>query len=107
MTNLNYILLMQQQGQEQNPYSMLIMMGLIVVVFYFFMIRPQMKKRKELEKFRNEIAKGDKVLTIGGIHGKVVEINEDSIIIETEGQTKLRMDKNAIIKSATEMIAQR
>jgi preprotein translocase subunit YajC len=98
---------MQQQGQEQNPYSMLIMMGLIVVVFYFFMIRPQMKKRKELEKFRNEIAKGDKVLTIGGIHGKVVEINEDSIIIETEGQTKLRMDKNAIIKSATEMIAQR
>jgi preprotein translocase subunit YajC len=98
---------MQQQGQEQNPYSMLITMGLIVVVFYFFMIRPQMKKRKELEKFRNEIAKGDKVLTIGGIHGKVVEINEDSIIIETEGQTKLRMDKNAIIKSATEMIAQR
>jgi len=107
MTNLNYILLMQQQGEQQNPYSMLIMMGLIVVVFYFFMIRPQVKKRKELEKFRSEIQKGDKVLTIGGIHGKVLEIKEDGIVIEVEGQSKLKLDKNAIIKSPAEMMIQR
>jgi len=107
MTNFNYILLMQQQGAEQSPYSMLIMMGLIVVVFYFFMIRPQMKKRKELEKFRTEIQKGDKILTIGGIQGKVHEVKEDGIIIEVEGQIKLKLDKNAIIRSAAEMIQQR
>ena len=106
MTNFNYILL-QQQGSEQQPYQMLIMMGLIVVVFYFFMIRPQMKKRKELEKFRTEIKKGDKILTIGGIQGKVHEVKDDAIIIEVEGQMKLKMDKAAIIRSAAEMMQQR
>ncbi len=107
MTQLNFVLLMQPQGEEGNPYSMLIMMGALVVVFYFFMIRPQMKKRKEVQKFRTEMKQGDKIMTIGGIHGKVNAIKEDAVIIEVENGTLLKIDKNAIIKDATGIMMQK
>ncbi len=107
MTQLNFVLLMQPQGEEGNPYSMLIMMGALVVVFYFFMIRPQMKKRKEVQKFRTEMKQGDKIMTIGGIHGKVNAIKEDAVIIEVENGNLLKIDKNAIIKDATGIMMQK
>lgn len=69
---------------------------LIVVVFYFFFIRPQTKKNKELKKFRENLKRGDKIITIGGIHGKVLEILETSVIIEVEGQNRLKLEKAAI-----------
>lgn len=69
---------------------------LIIVVFYFFMIRPQMKKTKELKKFRENLKKGDKIITIGGIHGKIVEEQETTFIIEVEGLSKLKIDKSAV-----------
>ena len=74
------------------------MIVLMIGVFYFFMIRPQMKKQKELKKFRENLAAGDKVVTIGGIHGKILEITETTILISSEG-TKLRFDKSAISSS--------
>lgn len=74
------------------------MLLLILVVFYFFMIRPQMKKQKELKKFREGLKVGDKVVTIGGIHGKILEVAESTILIATEGG-KLRMDKSAVSNS--------
>lgn len=73
----------------------IIMLVLILVVFYFFMIRPQMKKQKELKSFRESMAVGDKIVTIGGIHGKVLEVAEATILISTEGG-KLRLDKSAV-----------
>ena len=99
--------MMGQSGKEENPTSMLIFMGIMVAVFYFFMIRPQMKKRKELQKFRNEMKKGDKILTIGGIHGKVNAIKEDVIIIEVENGVLLKIDKNAIIQDASGLMMQK
>lgn len=84
------------QGGGQDPYSGLIMMGLIVVVFYFFFIRPQTKKNKDLKKFREGLKKGDRVITIGGIHGKILEVAETSVIIETEGQGRLKLNKEAV-----------
>src|ERR1700745_180281 len=69
---------------------------LIVVVFYFFMIRPQMKKQKAAKKFMEEIKKGDKIITIGGIHGKIAEIQATTYIIEVEGEMKLKVLKTAI-----------
>ncbi len=106
MTQLNSVLLMTGQGKEGDPMQMLIFMGIIVVVFYFFMIRPQMKKRKEVAKFRSEMKQGDKVMTIGGIQGKVNAIKDDSVVIESEG-TLLKIDKNAIIKDATGLMMQK
>ena len=76
----------------------IIMLLLILVVFYFFMIRPQMKKQKELKKFREGLKVGDKVVTIGGIHGKILEVAESTILIGTESG-KLRMDKSAVSNS--------
>jgi len=75
--------------------SMWIMMGLLFVVMYFFMIRPQQKKAKQAAKFREELAKGDKVITIGGIHGKILDINDRTILIQCEGG-KLLVEKSAV-----------
>ncbi len=74
----------------------LIMMGLVMIVIYFFMLRPQMKKAKDEKKFREELKKGDRIVTIGGIHGKINEIRDDSFIIEVEGNNRLKIDKSAV-----------
>ena len=71
-------------------------MILIVIVFYFFMIRPQMKKAKDQKKFVEELKKGDKVVTTAGIHGRIVDMNESTIVLEVEGGSKIRFDKSAI-----------
>ena len=79
-----------------------IMMILLFVVMWAFMIRPQRKQQKELEKFRNELRKGDKVVTAGGIYGVVDEIKEKSVLIKVDGDVKLRVDKNSIVRDFTE-----
>lgn len=99
MLNVLALLLMAPPAEgsgNQGIYSNLLMILLIVVVFYFFFIRPQMRKNKEIRKFRESIKKGDRVITIGGIHGKILEIQETTIIIEVEGQNRLKIEKSAI-----------
>jgi preprotein translocase subunit YajC len=81
----------------------LIMLVMILVVFYFFMIRPQMKKQKELKKFRENLKVGDKVVTIGGIHGKILEMNESTILVNSEG-SKIRFEKSAIASSSEDQL---
>jgi preprotein translocase subunit YajC len=72
-------------------------MILIVVIMYFFMIRPQMKKQKAEIKFRSELQKGDKVITIGGIHGKLLEVDEHTVLIQSDGGgAKLKLNKSAV-----------
>ncbi|MFZ9583013.1 MAG: preprotein translocase subunit YajC, partial [Crocinitomicaceae bacterium] len=85
-------------AQGGSPFSSLIMIVLMLVVFYFFMIRPNMKKQKEQKKFRESLQPGDKIVTIGGIHGKILEVAESTVLISSEG-TKIRMDKSAIGQS--------
>jgi preprotein translocase subunit YajC len=77
---------------------------LIVVVFYFFFIRPQMKRSKDQKKFRESLQKGQKVITIGGIHGKIIEIQDTTVTIEVEGQVRLRVEKSAIAIDNTQTI---
>ncbi|MFM7007657.1 MAG: preprotein translocase subunit YajC [Flavobacteriales bacterium] len=78
--------------------NQLVMIVLMIGVFYFFMVRPQMKKQKELKKFREALKPGDKVVTIGGIHGKILEISDNTVLIQSEG-TKLRIEKAAVSSS--------
>ncbi|HXH17546.1 MAG TPA: preprotein translocase subunit YajC [Chitinophagales bacterium] len=92
---LTYILL-QGTGQGSNPVPTLLLMAALFVVMYFFMIRPQTKKAKEQKKFISEIKKGDKVVTIGGIHGKVARVDDDTFLIEVDSNTKLRIEKSVI-----------
>lgn len=77
---------------------------LIIVVFYFFMIRPQLKKTKEQKKFRENIKVGDKIVTIGGIHGKISDIQETTFMITVEGGVKLKIEKSAISMDASTLI---
>ncbi len=83
--------------------SQMIMMVAVFGVLYFFMLRPQMKKQKELKKFRENLTVGDKVTTIGGIHGKILAIDESTILIATESG-KIRFDKSAISNSTEELL---
>jgi preprotein translocase subunit YajC len=69
---------------------------------YFFMIRPQKKQQKELQQFRDSLKKGDKVVTIGGIFGTVVEIKENSVLIEIDNGVKMRVSKQALVKDFSE-----
>ncbi len=81
-------------GSPMMPIIMLAMIG----VFYFFMIRPQQKKQKEQKSFLEELSKGQKVVTMGGIHGKIVQVNADSttLLLEISEGTKIKIDKNVI-----------
>jgi preprotein translocase subunit YajC len=76
-----------------------VVFGLVIVVFYFFFIRPQSKRNKEQKLFREGLKKGDKVVTAGGIHGKILEVNETTVVIETEGQGRLKIEKASIATS--------
>lgn len=91
-----YLMAPPAQGGNANPWTALLPWLLIFVVIYFFMIRPQSKKAKEQKAFRESIAKGAKVVTIGGIHGKVVEVQDTTVIIEVEGLNRLKIEKAAI-----------
>ncbi|HOW41282.1 MAG TPA: preprotein translocase subunit YajC, partial [Bacteroidales bacterium] len=74
---------------------------LVFVVFYFFMIRPQMKKQKEMNTYRSSLKKGDKVVTTGGIYGRVFEVKDNHIMMEVGGDVRLKVDKNAVLKDPT------
>ncbi|HCE56471.1 MAG: preprotein translocase subunit YajC [Draconibacterium sp.] len=100
---MNTILMMQPQGQESNPWMSMLPLLLIIVVFYFFMIRPQMKRQKEIRKFRESLAKGDKVVTTGGIYGKIVEVKETTIILEVAKDVNITVDKAGIIKDMSDV----
>ncbi len=81
----------------------ILMIPLMIVVFYFFMIRPQQKKQKELKKFRENLKAGDKVVTIGGVHGTILEVTGTTVLINSEG-TKIRFEKSAISQNAENLL---
>lgn len=79
-----------------------IMIIAMFVIMWFFMIRPQRKQQKELEKFRNGLKRGDKVVTAGGIYGTVDEIKDRTVLIKVDGEVKLRVDKNSLVRDFTQ-----
>ncbi len=104
---INQLVILMAGGSQQGGIMSFLPLVAIVVVFYFFMIRPQMKKAKDQKKYISELKKGDKILTIGGIYGKIVEVKEDaSIIMEVEDGSKMRISKNAVSQDATATIPQ-
>lgn len=93
-------LLLQADGGA-GGYSSLILFGGVALVFYFFMIRPQQKKQKEQKKFIEEIKKGDQVVTIGGIHGKVLSTDEATVVLEVDKGVKMTFQKSSISLDAS------
>lgn len=84
----------------------LLMFGAIILVFYFFMIRPQQKKAKDQKKFREELTKGMYVVTIGGLHGKLVDLGDDIVTVEVDRGVRLTFDRSAISPEATARVQQ-
>ena len=101
MNNLAYVFLTGQPAGapgQANPLVTFLPLILVFVVFYFFMIRPQMKKQKEMNTYRSSLKKGDKVVTTGGIYGRVFEVKDNHIMMEVGGDVRLKVDKNAVLK---------
>ena len=92
MHTLNFVLL-QAKGFD---FSLLVTMGAAFLVMYFFMIRPQQKKQNDQKKFLTALKKGDNVVTIGGLHGKIHEIDELTLILEVDRGMRLKFDRSAI-----------
>lgn len=99
---INTILLQAMGGSS--VYTQYIMFGAIFLVFYFFMIRPQIKKQKDQKKYVEEMKKGDKVVTTAGIHGKIVDIADVTVLIEVDNGVKIRFDKSAISLEASKAL---
>lgn len=94
-------MLLQAQAGGNNWYS-LVLMGGIFVVMYFFMIRPQQKKAKDQQKFVDTLKEGDQVVTIGGLHGKIVETTEKTVTIDAGRGTRLVFEKTAISRESSQ-----
>lgn len=82
-------------------YGSLFFIILLIVVFWLFFIRPQSKKAKEEQKYRESLQKGDKVVTIGGLHGKVVEVKDTTVIISLSPNNEVEVEKSALVQSAS------
>ena len=94
-------ILLQASAPGGGAMGQLVMILLIIVIFYFFMIRPQMKKAKQEKVFKEGLVKGDKVVTIGGVHGKIVDVADTTFIVEVADNVKLKIEKSAVSAEAT------
>lgn len=100
--SMNYLQAAAPSAQGSSL-SFIIMMVLIFVVMYFFMIRPQQKRQKELNNFRNSLEAGQKVITAGGIYGKIKEVKETYVLLEIDNNVHIRVDKSMIMKDPGEL----
>ena len=107
MNQLTTLILMApaQQGGGGGNMQFLLMMGLVFIVFYFFMIRPQATKAKNERKFREEIKKGDKVVTIGGVHGKITDVAETTFMLEVDNNVRMKIEKSSVSVEASKQYA--
>lgn len=105
MNFITFILLMAQPqaqgGQKSNSLQMLLPFIIILVIIYFFMIRPQSKKAKQAKQFKDQIGKGDRIVTIGGIHGRISEVKDTTFVIDVGNNVRLTIQKEAVSMEAT------
>ena len=99
MNTLLISLLSAQPQAQGSAFSTIIMIVLMFAIIYFFMIRPQNKKQKEIQKFRNSLQVGQDIITIGGMHGTIKSINEEdnTVVLEVATGTKIKFEKSAIM----------
>jgi preprotein translocase subunit YajC len=93
---IDFIFAQAAAGGDSGWISQILLFGGIILIFYFFMIRPQQKKQTDHKKFVEEIKKGDSVITIGGVHGKIFSVEDDIVIVEVDKGVKMTFEKSAI-----------
>ena len=99
--NTLFVLLQEAQQPKGGMFGSLLPLLLIMVVFIFFFILPQRKKAKETQKFRDELKKGDKVVTIGGFHGKITEVKENTVMVSLAPDVVVELEKSALVQNAS------
>lgn len=97
-----YNTILLQDAAQGGGFSSIIMIVALIAIFYFFMIRPQQKRQKEIRKFREGLAKGDSVVTAGGIYGKIRDISDTYFLIEVADGVRIRVDKGSVYPSASD-----
>ncbi len=103
---MNYLgIFLQAQQQGAGGASSLIMLVAIIAIFYFFMIRPQTKRQKEINEFRKALKKGDKVLTVSGVYGKISEVHETTVLLEIASGVIIKVDKSGLVKDPSDVNA--
>lgn len=95
------VLLFSGNEAPGNGSSTLVMIVLMFAIIYFFMIRPQSKKAKEQKQFKEQLKKGDSIVTIGGVHGKISEIKENTVLLEIAKDVKIKIQRDAISMEST------
>ncbi len=103
---MNTFVILQQTATSSatgGNWTFLIMMAAIFVVMYFLMIRPQKKRQKELKEYRDNLKKGDKVITAGGIYGTIAEVKENYVLLEVDTNVKIRVDKSTLVKDSSDI----
>ena len=105
---MHNVLLSQAASTESSAMPQWILLGGMLVVFYFFMVRPQQNRQKEQRTFLEKIKKGEQVITIGGIHGKVYEVADDTVTLEVDSKgAKITVSKSAISIDTTKRQAKK
>jgi preprotein translocase subunit YajC len=107
MNTIFSLIILMPQGQNQSPIPSFVFLLLIIVVFYFFMIRPQMRRQKELKTYRESLQKGDKIITTGGIYGRVTDVKDTTVTVEIADKVLVKIDKSAVLKDNSDLSAQR
>ncbi|MHC1704894.1 MAG: preprotein translocase subunit YajC [Tenuifilaceae bacterium] len=102
---MNTLFVMLQQ--QANPLATFLPLVLIIVVFYFFMIRPQMKRQKELRKFHEALQRGDKVIIAGGVYGKIIEVKDEYVVVEIDENVKVKVVKSTIVRDSSDIQPQK
>ena len=97
----------QPEPTFMQQYGMWFLILGMIVIMYFFMWRPESKRRKQMQQFRDGLKKGDKIITAGGIYGVIKEVHETSLLIEVDSNVTLRIDKNMVVGDPTQGVMQK
>ena len=104
-----YTILLQATTGNANAggmdWSFMLMIIAMIAIFYFFMIAPQQKKQKKINAFRDSLKRGDKVMTAGGIYGRIREVKDDHVLLEMDNNVTIKIDKNSIYQSMQDVPA--
>jgi len=103
MNNLAFLYLMGPKPEGSNPLVTFLPLILVFVIFYFFMIRPQVRKQKELSNYRGSLKKGDKIITSGGIYGKITDVKDNTVTVDVGDNVLLKIDKSALLKDSADI----
>ncbi|MFO7850881.1 MAG: preprotein translocase subunit YajC [Bacteroidota bacterium] len=103
MNTLAFLYLMGPAPEGQNPLVTFLPLILVFVIFYFFMIRPQVRKQREMSSFRSSLKKGDKIVTTGGIYGKITDVKDNTVTVDVGDNILLKIDKSAVLRDPSDI----